>query len=373
MRPQDPEARQPTPPHPGTERLTRVLLVDDQPFARAAVRWLLSGAPDLVVVGEAGDGPQALRLCAELDPDVVVLDLGLPGMSGHRVAWQLRTSSTQCPAILALTGLAPERSAAQALQAGVTGYALKDSPEHLVAAVRAVARGRAWLDPAATPASEFPFPHIPSPRAGEAHHRWIVTFRIEGLLGHRDPVQAELRRALLTVAAKAVADTQLIWASLDIRDEPEGLCLLIPADVQPVRLAGPLLGNLENALAEIAIRFTPATRLRIRMSLHHGLVIADQAGWTGGALGMSQRLAEAVALQNALRRTPGQLLAVLASDDFHRTVLAPGHRSVRSEHFHPVELGPGERGWLYETTSEEPQTFTSALAPPKPSREAENT
>jgi DNA-binding NarL/FixJ family response regulator len=137
--------------------MTRVLIVDDEPFARAGIRMLLSDRPDLEVVGEAHDGEQALELCQKLEPDVVVMDLQLPDLGGAEVTQRIRSrpgpdGRSSGPAVLALTSLGLAESLLPVLQAGATGYVLKDSPETIPDAVRAVASGRGWLDTAAVPA-----------------------------------------------------------------------------------------------------------------------------------------------------------------------------------------------------------------------------
>ncbi len=133
--------------------MTRVLIVDDEPFARAGIRMLLSGCEDLEVVGEARSGEQALELCRELAPDVVVMDLHLPGLSGAETTQRIRARSGPDggPAVLAVTSLGLEESLLPALQAGAAGYVHKDSPETIADAVRAVASGKGWLDTSAVP------------------------------------------------------------------------------------------------------------------------------------------------------------------------------------------------------------------------------
>lgn len=116
-----------------------VLLVDDHPALRAGVRRSLEAASDFEVVAEAADGGEALRLALTLAPDVVVLDLDLPGLSGVEVARELQGSPSRVLAFTAHTG----RGFVQGLlDVGVFGYVTKDQPESvLVEAVRAVARG----------------------------------------------------------------------------------------------------------------------------------------------------------------------------------------------------------------------------------------
>lgn len=126
----------------------RVLIVDDHPLVRQGVRSLLSNYADLSVVGEAADAASALRLAESAAPDVILLDIRMPGMGGVETA---RLLSRQHPAakLLMLTSFEDEEYVAGALQAGAHGYLLKNiSDETLAGAVRAVYRGERVLSPA---------------------------------------------------------------------------------------------------------------------------------------------------------------------------------------------------------------------------------
>ncbi len=128
----------------------RVLVADDHAIVREGVVLLLKTEPDLEVVGQAADGDAAVAEAARLTADVVVLDLGLPGLSGIECARRIRAASPATQ-MLALTVYDSEEYFFQALDAGVLGYVLKEAaPSDLVGAVRAVARGQAFLHPAIT-------------------------------------------------------------------------------------------------------------------------------------------------------------------------------------------------------------------------------
>jgi DNA-binding NarL/FixJ family response regulator len=131
-----------------TPSVIRVLVVDDHPLVRQGVRSLLSNYADLAVVGEAADAVEALRLAETTSPDVVLLDIRMPGMGGVETA---RLLSRQQPRakILMLTSFDDQEYVAGALQSGAHGYLLKSvSDESLASAVRAVHRGERVLSPA---------------------------------------------------------------------------------------------------------------------------------------------------------------------------------------------------------------------------------
>ncbi|MGW0806957.1 response regulator [Nonomuraea sp. NPDC002799] len=122
----------------------RLLIADDHPIVRDGLRAALGGEPDLEVVGEAADGAEAVRLAAELHPDVILMDLRMPGMDGLTA---IRRLSGTGPRVLVLTTF--DTDILPALEAGASGYLLKDAPpEELVRAVRATHAGETVLAPA---------------------------------------------------------------------------------------------------------------------------------------------------------------------------------------------------------------------------------
>ena len=128
--------------------VTRVLLADDHPVVREGLKVLLAGEPDLVVVGVAEDGASAVALAGSLDPDVVVVDVSMPGLNGAQVATRLRAERPNLR-VLALTVHEDVGYLRLLLGAGASGYVLKRAAAaELVRAVRAVAEGRTYVDPA---------------------------------------------------------------------------------------------------------------------------------------------------------------------------------------------------------------------------------
>ena len=127
----------------------RVLLVDDHAVVRQGLRLLLGSHPDMEVVGDAEDGDTAVRLATRLRPDVILLDLLMPGMDGIETIRRLKQEKAPGE-VLVLTASLDDQLVKGALAAGARGYALKVSrPSDLVDAVRRVARGEEALDPAA--------------------------------------------------------------------------------------------------------------------------------------------------------------------------------------------------------------------------------
>ncbi len=125
-----------------------VAIVDDHPVVRAGIRAVLGGAPDLSVVAEGASGADALRLVADLRPDVLVLDVNLPDMDGLEVTRRLRGRGDRTPIVI-LTVHNDSQTVLGLLEAGATGYVLKDEAlDRLAGAVRAAAHGETWLSPA---------------------------------------------------------------------------------------------------------------------------------------------------------------------------------------------------------------------------------
>jgi DNA-binding NarL/FixJ family response regulator len=126
--------------------MIRVLIADDQPLMRQGFAMILGAQPDITVVGEAGTGISAVAQARELNPDVIMMDIQMPGMDGITATRQLRGCK-----ILVLTTFGTDDHVAQALRAGASGFLLKDAtPEQLIQAVHVVAGGEALLDPAVT-------------------------------------------------------------------------------------------------------------------------------------------------------------------------------------------------------------------------------
>lgn len=126
--------------------IIRVVLADDHARVRKGIRNLLERPADILVVGEASNGPQALKLVQELDPDVLLLDVEMPGMNGNQVAAELRERGSQVR-ILVLSAYDDKQYIMGMLESGVAGYLTKEEvPEVLETAVRGIAHGKTgWV------------------------------------------------------------------------------------------------------------------------------------------------------------------------------------------------------------------------------------
>jgi DNA-binding NarL/FixJ family response regulator len=127
-----------------------VLVVDDQPMMRTGLRYILEAEPDLTVTGEAADGETAVASVRQLDPDVVIMDIRMPGLDGIQATRQIVASSARAR-VLTLTTFDIDRHVLDALRAGASGFLVKDdAPDALVSAIRTLAAGDAVLTPSVT-------------------------------------------------------------------------------------------------------------------------------------------------------------------------------------------------------------------------------
>jgi len=128
----------------------RILLADDHETVREGLRMILNAQPDMQVVATAGDGMEAISQCEKITPDVVIMDISMPGMNGLAATQQL---NEKCPdtKVLTLTRHADSSYLQQLMRAGAAGYVLKQSrPAELLHAIRAVATGSTYLDASMT-------------------------------------------------------------------------------------------------------------------------------------------------------------------------------------------------------------------------------
>jgi DNA-binding NarL/FixJ family response regulator len=145
----------------------RVLLVDDEALVRGGFRMILESEEDIEIVGEASDGAQALAQVRELQPDVVVMDIRMPGMDGLEATRRLLASGSDAPRVLILTTFDLDEYVYEAMRLGASGFLLKSvRPRQLPDAVRTVAEGEALLAPSVTRRLVEQFVRLPSPGGG---------------------------------------------------------------------------------------------------------------------------------------------------------------------------------------------------------------
>ncbi|MEE6388980.1 response regulator transcription factor [Microbacterium paraoxydans] len=143
--------------------MIRVVLVDDQALFRAGIRMLVASQPDLEVVGEAGNGREALDVVAATRPDVVLMDIRMPVMDGLTATAEI-LSRPESPRIVMLTTFDLDEAAARAIRQGASGFLLKDAdPEFLLAAIRTVHAGSSVIAASATRELFEHFAEAPKP------------------------------------------------------------------------------------------------------------------------------------------------------------------------------------------------------------------
>ncbi|MFF4209062.1 response regulator [Streptomyces sp. NPDC001796] len=148
--------------------MTTVLIVDDQPLQRYGFRMLLDSVPETDVVGEAAHGAEAVRKTAEFRPDVVLMDVRMPGMDGIEATRRIVAAGDRSR-VLVLTTFDIDEYVYAALRAGASGFLLKDArPEELLAGIRAVAVGDAVIAPALTRRLLNEFARLVPPGGGSA-------------------------------------------------------------------------------------------------------------------------------------------------------------------------------------------------------------
>ena len=197
-----------------------VLIVDDQDLVREGLRMLLEAEPDLSVVGEAGDGRQALARARQLDPDVILMDVRMPGMNGIEATGRLVQSGCRAR-ILMLTTFNLDEYVYHALRAGASGFLLKDaSRERLASAVRAAPAGETMLAPAITRRLIEDFCRGPAPGAAAATASGRLSERELGVvrLVAKGMSNAEIAARLYLSEATVKSHIARILAKLGLRD-----------------------------------------------------------------------------------------------------------------------------------------------------------
>jgi DNA-binding NarL/FixJ family response regulator len=215
---------------------TRVLIADDQALVRAGFRMILAAQPDIDVVGEAADGEAAVRLARRHRPDVVLMDIRMPGLDGLEATRRLLAQSAadrsaggaQPPRVVILTTFDLDEYVYAALQAGAAGFLLKDvSPEHLVGAVRTVAVGDALLAPSITRrlVERFARPLAAPDVAPETLAKLTVRETEVFKLLARGMSNAEIAATLVVSEATIKTHVAAILAKLGLRNRAQAVVL----------------------------------------------------------------------------------------------------------------------------------------------------
>jgi DNA-binding NarL/FixJ family response regulator len=202
----------------------RVLLADDQPLLRHGFAMILGAQPDIEVVGSATDGAEAVRLSGALAPDVVLMDIRMPGMDGIEATRQI-TMATPLTRVIILTTFDIDEYAFDGLRAGASGFLLKNArPDELVAGIRSVATGDAVLAPSTTRrvldafASEFV--SRPATGPGESAALGALTAREADVFAEMAAGATNKEIAQLLCLSETTVKTHVvrILAKLELRD-----------------------------------------------------------------------------------------------------------------------------------------------------------
>jgi DNA-binding NarL/FixJ family response regulator len=206
----------------------RVLLVDDQRLVRSGFRMILRAEPDIEVVGEASDGNEALAAAAELQPDVVLMDIRMPELDGLEATRRLMNGGEPHPRVVVLTTFNLDEYVYEALRAGASCFLLKDAPEEqLVSAIRLAADGGAMFAPAVTKtlieefAGRQPADTPPPPALDELTERETEVLRLLA----RGMSNRELADHLVVSEHTAKTHVTRILTKLGLRDRTQAVIL----------------------------------------------------------------------------------------------------------------------------------------------------
>ncbi len=208
----------------GPERQISVLIVDDQRLLRAGFSVILSSEPDLSVVGEAGDGREAIELTRRLAPSVVLMDIRMPNMDGLAAARVILAETDS--RVLMLTTFDTDEYVYSALRAGASGFLLKDAPgDQLVAAIRSVAGGDALIDPSITRRLIQQFIRASRPRREEPSQLTALTPREREVLRlvAQGLSNAEIAASLIVEESTVKTHVARILMKLNLRDRVQAV------------------------------------------------------------------------------------------------------------------------------------------------------
>jgi DNA-binding NarL/FixJ family response regulator len=226
-----------------TPPTVRIVVADDQQVVRAGFAGMLDTQPDFTVVGTASDGAEAVRICRELSPDVVLMDVRMPGMDGIEATRQLAGTGEAGPRIVILTTFDLDEYVYDALRAGASGFLLKDvTAERLFDAVRVVAAGDALLAPTVTRRLISEFARLrPNPAAPSAATLIALTPRETQVLrlvaeGLSNP---EIARQLVVTEETVKTHVSRVLSKLGLRDRTQAVVAAYESGLVVPRSKGP--------------------------------------------------------------------------------------------------------------------------------------
>jgi DNA-binding NarL/FixJ family response regulator len=206
----------------------RVVIADDQAMVREGLQMIIDAQEDLEVVAEAGDGDGAIRAVAEHRPDVVLMDIRMPGMDGLQATQRLLGGGRPGPRVLILTTFGEDEYLYAAMRAGASGFLLKDSPRaSLLHAIRTVAEGSALLDPVLTRRLVEEWVRRPAPATGVPELLQRQTPREHDVFGGlvRGRSNAEIAANLVLSETTVKSHVAHVLAKLDLRDRVQAVVL----------------------------------------------------------------------------------------------------------------------------------------------------
>lgn len=205
--------------------MIRIVLADDQAMVRSGLRLIVESEPDLMVVGEAGDGAEAVRRARYDRPDLVLMDVQMPVMDGIEATAQVAALDPPAPKVLILTTFERDDYVFAALRSGASGFLLKNAPpEDLIHAIRVVAAGDALLAPSVTrriveelarrPVTTAPAPRLD--RLTEREHQ-VLALVAQGL------TNAEIAERLYVGEATVKTHVSRVLTKLELRDRVQAV------------------------------------------------------------------------------------------------------------------------------------------------------
>lgn len=214
--------------------MIRVVLVDDQELLRLGFRMILDAEPDLEVVGEAGDGAAGVEVVAQTDPDIVLMDVRMPGLDGIEATAQISRGRSNTRVII-LTTFDLDEYVYAGLRAGASGFLLKDAPPaDLLAAIRTVAVGDAVLAPSATRRLIDQFtaaPATPTRPGGDMLAELTTREREVFILVARGQSNREIAATLFLSEGTVKVHVGRILSKLNLRDRIQAVVLAYDAGI----------------------------------------------------------------------------------------------------------------------------------------------